>query len=194
MSCLLVVPEPPSRDTNSHDDVDDHLGEENEEEEKKIEGAVTPRRKKTIIVKVRKLWKMSPWVCHVTVFFLNQENRSNLKALYTGRYQQTKEQGVKRMAQRIARPRPTPLPEGSTQNMAREETTLKSSVAAQTEHRAEGWKKKILLQRAALQSLLLYYTHVPCNSLFHTNKDLADVILRYLLPLYASCWVYNWLS
>lgn len=60
MSCLLVVPEPPSRDTNSHDDVDDHLGEENEEEEKKIEGAVTPRRKKTIIVKVRKLWKISP--------------------------------------------------------------------------------------------------------------------------------------
>lgn len=61
---------------------------------------------------------------------------SNLKALYTGRYQHTKEQGVKRMAQRMARPRPTPLPEGSTQNMAREETTLKSSAAAQTEHRA----------------------------------------------------------
>lgn len=63
MSCLLVVPEPPSRDTNSHDDAGDHLGKENEEEEKEIEGAVTPRRQKTIIGKVRKLWKMSPQGC-----------------------------------------------------------------------------------------------------------------------------------
>lgn len=70
MSCLLVVPEAPSRDTNSHDDADDHLGKENEEEEKKIEGAITPRRKKTIIVKVRKHWKISPSVlCHCFVFF-----------------------------------------------------------------------------------------------------------------------------
>lgn len=44
--CSLVVPEPPSGDTDSHDDAGDHLGEKNEEEEKKIEGAVTPRREK----------------------------------------------------------------------------------------------------------------------------------------------------
>lgn len=86
---------------------------------------------------VRKLWKMPPCVCHCS-----QGYRSNLKALYTGRYQQTKEQGVKRMAQRMARPRPTPLPEGSTQNMAREDTTLKSSVAAQTEQSRRVGKRR----------------------------------------------------
>lgn len=46
MVCLLVIPETPSRDTNSHDDIDDHLGKENEEEDKEIEGAVTPREKR----------------------------------------------------------------------------------------------------------------------------------------------------
>lgn len=88
------------------------------------------------------------------------------------------------MAQRMARPRPTPLPEGSTQNTASEETTLKSSVPAQTEHRTGGGGEGegVLLQRAALQSPLLRYAHVHPNSLFHTNKDWADVTLRYLLP------------
>ena len=56
---------------------------------------------------------------------------THLKALYTGLYQQTKEQGVKRRAHRMASPRPTP-PCGSTMNIASEETRLKSRVAAQT--------------------------------------------------------------
>lgn len=46
MVCLLVIPETPPRDTNSHDDGDNHLGKENEEEDKEIEGAVTPREKR----------------------------------------------------------------------------------------------------------------------------------------------------
>lgn len=53
--------------------------------------------------------------------------------MYTGLYQQTKEQGVKRRAQRMARPRPTP-PEESTQNMASEETRLKSSAQVPAGH------------------------------------------------------------
>lgn len=44
---LLVVPETPSRDANGHDDEEDHLGKENEEERKEVEGAVTPRERKT---------------------------------------------------------------------------------------------------------------------------------------------------
>lgn len=56
---------------------------------------------------------------------------THLKALYIGRYQQTKEQGVKRRAQRMASPRPTP-PEVFTQNMAREDTKLRSSVQVLT--------------------------------------------------------------
>lgn len=46
MSRLRVVPEPPSGDADGHDDADDHLSEENEEEEEKVEGTVTPRRRK----------------------------------------------------------------------------------------------------------------------------------------------------
>jgi len=38
----LAIPEAPSRDTDGHDDGDDHLGKENKEEDKEIEGAVTP--------------------------------------------------------------------------------------------------------------------------------------------------------
>lgn len=41
------------------------------------------------------------------------------KALYIGRYQQTKEQGVKRSSQSIDSPKPEPLPV-STQNLARQ--------------------------------------------------------------------------
>lgn len=63
----------------------------------------------------------------------HQDGGAHLKALYTGRYQQMKEQGVKRSAQRMARPSPTP-PVLSTQNMARDEIRLKSSVQVQTEH------------------------------------------------------------
>lgn len=110
----------------------------------------------------------------------SQDYRSNLKALYTGRYQQTKEQGIKRTAQRMARPRPTPLPEGSTQNMAREDTTLKSSVAAQTKQSRRVEKRRFYYSQ---QHWLLHYTHAHDNSLFHTNKDLADVMRRYLLLL-----------
>lgn len=40
--CLLVIPETPSRDPNGHDDVEAHLGKENEEEDEEVEGAVTP--------------------------------------------------------------------------------------------------------------------------------------------------------
>lgn len=63
----------------------------------------------------------------------SNSRRTNLKALYTGRYQQTKEHGVKRRAQRMARPSPTPLDDGSIQNIAREEIRLRSSVPALTE-------------------------------------------------------------
>lgn len=56
---------------------------------------------------------------------------THLKALYTGRYQQTKEQGVKRSPHRMARPRPTPLL-GSTKNMAMEEMRLKTIVQVET--------------------------------------------------------------
>lgn len=62
-----------------------------------------------------------------------KDGGTHLKALYTGRYQQMKEQGVKSRAQRMARPRPTP-PDESTQNMAREEIRLKSNVQVQTGH------------------------------------------------------------
>lgn len=37
------IPVTPSRDTDHHDDVDDHLGKEDEEEDKEIEGTVTPK-------------------------------------------------------------------------------------------------------------------------------------------------------
>lgn len=40
---------------------------------------------------------------------------------------------MKSRAQRMARPRPTPLDEGSMQNMAREEIRLRSSVPVLTE-------------------------------------------------------------
>lgn len=73
-------------------------------------------------------------------------NSTHLKALYTGLYQQTKEQGVKRRTQRMARPSPTP-PEGSTQNRLRQEIKLNASVQAVTrrggekeeKRKSEGW-------------------------------------------------------
>lgn len=49
---------------------------------------------------------------------------------------------MKRRAQRMARPRPTPLPEGSTQNMAIEEIRLKSSEPVQTGHQQKQGKKQ----------------------------------------------------
>lgn len=58
---------------------------------------------------------------------------THLKALYMGRYQQTKEQGVKRRAHRMASPRPTP-PEEFTQKLASEEIRLKSSPQVHTGH------------------------------------------------------------
>lgn len=84
----------------------------------------------------------------VVVFgpLFHQDGSTHLKALYTGRYQQTKEQGVKRSAQRMARPRPTP-PLGSTQNMAREEMRLKSSVQVQTGHRQRRIKRRHRVQK-----------------------------------------------
>lgn len=74
--------------------------------------------------------------------------KTNLKALYTGRYQQTKEHGVKRRAQRMARPRPTPLDEGSMQNMAREEIRFRSSVPVltKTEKIADALKNLLTAQ------------------------------------------------
>ena len=49
---------------------------------------------------------------------------SLLKALYMGRYQQTKEQGVKRRIQRIESPKPEPLLV-STQKLARQARKFK---------------------------------------------------------------------
>lgn len=54
MACFLAIPETPSGDTNSHNHIDDHLGEENKEEDEEIEGAVTPREKKTNFDKDKK--------------------------------------------------------------------------------------------------------------------------------------------
>lgn len=113
----------------------------------------------------------------VFVFSPNQDGGPNLKALYTGRYQQTKEQGVKRRAQRMARPRPTPLPEGSTQNMAREEIRLKSSVQEQTGHRLKRVKRRHGKQKdegelsKSEHHCSLCCIHVDHNSTFPTRKE-----------------------
>lgn len=158
VSFLLIVPEPPFRDTNRHDDADDHLGKKNEEKDKKVEGAVTPRRRKKDN-RENVLESVSLSVLCRLLFFFYKDNGSNLKALYTGRNQQTKEQGVKRSAQRMARPRPTPLPEGSTQNMAREENTLKSSVAAQTEQSRRVEKRGFSTASRTAAVAALFHTH-----------------------------------
>lgn len=50
------IPVTPSRDTNRHDDIDDHLGKEDEEEDKEIEGAVTPKDER----KRNDRWKFGP--------------------------------------------------------------------------------------------------------------------------------------
>lgn len=65
-----MVPEPPSRDTNSHDDTDNHLGEEDEEEEKEIEGAVTPGRRKKTKTNILK----SCGTCDVIGSFQNEDD------------------------------------------------------------------------------------------------------------------------
>lgn len=62
---------------------------------------------------------------------------AHLKALYTGLYQQTNEQGVKRMNQRMARPSPTPPEETLTQKLATDEIRLNSRVHAVTAGREE---------------------------------------------------------
>lgn len=54
MACFLAIPETPSGDTNGHNHIDDHLGEENKEEDEEIEGAVTPREKKNNFYKDKK--------------------------------------------------------------------------------------------------------------------------------------------
>lgn len=101
------------------------MGKENEEEGEEVEGAVTPgEERKNKQVKDKHL-------IQYIVGWRTSFGGTHLKALYTGRYQQTKEQGVKRRAQRMARPRPTP-PVESTQNMAREEIRFKSSVQVPT--------------------------------------------------------------
>ena len=64
-----------------------------------------------------------------------------LKALYTGLYQQTKEQGVERRTQRMDRPKPTPLA-GSAQNIARQEIKLKNSVHAVTGRGTENQRQR----------------------------------------------------
>lgn len=68
-------------------------------------------------------------------------NSTHLKALYTGLYQQTKEQGVKRRTQRMARPSPTPT-EVSTQNRLRQEIKLNASVQAVTGRGGENEDKR----------------------------------------------------
>lgn len=184
MPCLWVVPEPPSGDADSHDDADDHLGEENEEEDKKVEGTVTPRRKKTTIGRVGKHWKGSPWVCYLIVLFF----------FFKWRWQVKPEGFVNRAV-------PTHKGAGGEEE-GPEDSEAQANTATRGVHAEHGqgghhvekqrgstdWaqqKKKVLLRRAVLQPLLLYYTHTHtlCNSLIHTNKDSADVILRYLLPL-----------
>lgn len=153
--CSWILPEPPSRDANGHDNEKTHLGEENKEEGKEVERAVTPRRGKNIITHLVTLTTFL-WMCwaktqkgkeaasewwnisNTYVELIHQDGGkvTHLKALYTGRYQQMKEQGVKRRAQRMARPRPTPTPpDWSTQNMAKDEIRLKNSVPVQTVHR-----------------------------------------------------------
>lgn len=94
----------------------------------------------------------------------------------------------------MARPRPTPLPEGSTQNMAIEEIRLKSSEPVQTGH--QQGKRRAVGERAALQqSLLLCYRRVDDKSTSSTPKknatceDVADAILRHVLVHSAYCRV-----
>lgn len=59
------------------------------------------------------------------------------KALYMGRYQQTKEQGVKRRIQRMESPKPEPLLV-STQKLARQAKKLRRSARVLPERR--GWR------------------------------------------------------
>lgn len=44
---LWLIPETPSRDPNGHDDIDNHLGKEDEEEGEEVEGTVTPTKEQT---------------------------------------------------------------------------------------------------------------------------------------------------
>jgi hypothetical protein len=49
LACSWDIPETPSRNANGHDNIDNHLDEENEEEGKEVEGTVTPERKNGFI-------------------------------------------------------------------------------------------------------------------------------------------------
>lgn len=53
---IFVLPETPSRDADSHDDVDDDLSEENKKEDEKVEGAVTPENRKQMFQKLFLIW------------------------------------------------------------------------------------------------------------------------------------------
>jgi len=106
----------------------------------------------------------------------------------------------------MARPRPTP-PEGSSQNMAREDTRLKSSAQVHTGHGGDGMKRGDKGERldkneqrcnlsGVINSLLLHYSAVdrntnttrpsPRHSRSQLVRTLADATWRDLLPSF-SC-------
>ena len=60
---------------------------------------------------------------------------THLKALYTGRYQQRKEQGVKRITQRMERPKSTPLPLLPVVKRAKQARRLRNRVTQLTVER-----------------------------------------------------------
>lgn len=64
MFCLWVIPETPSRDTNGHDNVDGHLGKENEEEDEEVEGAVTPKEVRQKIMKQQLIYSHYDLLIH----------------------------------------------------------------------------------------------------------------------------------
>lgn len=114
--------EPPTRDANGLQDKQYILDEENEEEDEEIERTVTPVEKAAGRVGEEsgledEAWGL-PWA-------RPPAPSPYRKALYMGRYQQTKEQGVKRRTQRMERPKPEPLLV-STQKLAKQARKFKS--------------------------------------------------------------------
>lgn len=97
---------------------------------------------------------------------------------------------MKRRAQRMARPRPTPLPEGSTQNMAIEEIRLKSSEPVQTGHRQKQGGGKESCWRtsstAAVFVALLQTCGRQLNLLYSKRKML--LVRMWLMQYYAIHW------
>lgn len=87
----------------------------------------------------------------------------------------------------MARPRPTPLPEGSTQNMAREEMRLKSSVPLQTEQR-KGIQHKTQ-QHCSLCSFDTYmWMAAHPSPTLREKKKLVRILLMKYCTIRCSCW------